>query len=133
MCRPAAPRSSTRSSASTAARIAVEARQAMRAGDRHHAVVLAIAAIAGVTSACAVHAADVQTRALAASCRSCHHAAEKVIPSLDGQPRDALVATLRAIRDATQAGTVMPQHAKGYTEAELEAIAAFFAQRGNPP
>jgi cytochrome c553 len=66
-------------------------------------------------------------RALAAGCRGCHDAAAKQIPALDGQPKETLVAKLRSFRDGTQAGTVMPQLAKGYTEAEVDAIAASFA------
>lgn len=68
-------------------------------------------------------AADLDARALAASCRSCHQPGESVIPSLDGQSYATLVATLRGYRDGSRAGTVMPELAKGYSDAELDAIA----------
>jgi len=68
-------------------------------------------------------------RALAASCASCHRADGTTVPSLDGRSRNELLAKLRAFRDGSQAGTVMPQLARGYTEAQLDAIAAWYAQQ----
>ena len=72
-------------------------------------------------------AADIDARALAATCRSCHQPGESVIPSLDGQSYATLAASLRGYRDGSRAGTVMPELAKGYTEAELDAIARHLA------
>jgi len=66
--------------------------------------------------------------ALAAGCASCHQPALHGVPSLAGQPIDALLAKLRGFRDGTRGGTVMPALAKGYTRDELEALARHFAR-----
>jgi cytochrome c553 len=66
-------------------------------------------------------------RALAAGCASCHRSDGSTIPSLHARSREALVAELRAFRDGSRSGTVMPQLARGYTDAQLEAIATWYA------
>jgi cytochrome c553 len=68
-------------------------------------------------------------RALAAGCASCHRPDGTTIPSLNGRSRAELRAKLRAFRDGSQAGTVMPQLSRGYTEAELDAITAWYAKQ----
>lgn len=78
------------------------------------------------------HARDVDVRALAAGCASCHRPAQHVPPALAGQSQDVLAAKLRGFRDGTRDGTVMPQIAKGYSPAELEALARYFAARSAP-
>ncbi|MEO9135900.1 MAG: c-type cytochrome [Casimicrobiaceae bacterium] len=87
----------------------------------------ALLAIACMVCACAAHAADEQSRALAAGCASCHQPDERIPPPLAGQSRDELSAKLRGFRDGTRSGTVMPQLARGYTPAQLDAVAAWFA------
>lgn len=91
--------------------------------------VVAIATIACIAPA---EAADPDARAIAAGCRSCHQPGERAPPPLDGQARAELAAKLRGFRDGTRSGTVMPQLARGYTEAELEAAAAWFAAQPAP-
>jgi cytochrome c553 len=86
-----------------------------------------LAAIATVAWIASANAAESDGRAIAAGCRSCHQPAERTPPALDGQSRAELVEKLRGFRDATRAGTVMPQLVKGYTGAQLEAAAAWFA------
>lgn len=68
-------------------------------------------------------------RALAAGCASCHRPDGTTIPSLEGRSRSELLAKLRAFRDGSQSGTVMPQIARGYTESQLDAIAAWYAKQ----
>ncbi len=87
----------------------------------------ALLAIACMACACAAHAADEQSRALAAGCASCHQPDERIPPPLAGQSRDKLSAKLRGFRNGTRSGTVMPQLARGYTPAQLDAVAAWFA------
>jgi len=74
-----------------------------------------------------VYAADLDARALAAGCATCHQPGQTRPPALEGVARDELLAKLRGFRDGTRNGTLMPQLAKGYTDAELQAIAAYFA------
>ena len=72
-------------------------------------------------------AAGDAVRDAAASCLACHQPVAQALPVLHGQARDALVAKLRAFRDGSGRGTVMPQLVKGYSETELAAIAGWFA------
>lgn len=81
----------------------------------------------------AASAADDSARALAAGCLTCHQPAGRALPVLAGQPQAALADKLRAFRSGTQAGTVMPQIAKGYTDAQIDAIARYFAEQRTPP
>ena len=88
---------------------------------------LATIVVATLPSARVADAADIDARGLAATCRSCHQSGESVIPSLDGQSYATLAAKLRGYRDGSRIGTVMPELAKGYTEAELDEIARHLA------
>jgi cytochrome c553 len=84
--------------------------------------------------ACAASAsADEATRALAAGCLACHQPVSGALPVLHGQPRESLAGKFRSFRDGRQPGTVMPQLAKGYTDPEIDAIAGYFAGRGERP
>ena len=96
----------------------------MRLADRIVAAIVALLA----TGSQPVPGAD-DARALAAGCRSCHQG-DTVIPSLDDQTREALLGKLRGFRDGTLPGTVMPELVKGYTAAQLEAIAGYLARTG---
>jgi len=69
-------------------------------------------------------------RNLAATCANCHNTTGRSvtgIPSIAGQPKDALAVALREFRDGKRPATVMHQLTKGYTDAQLELIAAHFA------
>jgi sulfide dehydrogenase cytochrome subunit len=64
------------------------------------------------------------------TCMGCHGVNGKSpgsIPSIAGQSEAMLAAKLLAYRDGAQKGTIMNRIAKGYTDAELQAVAAFFA------
>ena len=70
-------------------------------------------------------------RAMAANCAACHgtngNSAGGAIPGLAGTNKDYFVAQLKAFKEGKREATVMHQIAKGYTEAEIAAIADFFA------
>lgn len=76
-------------------------------------------------------AADLNSgRNLAANCANCHGTngvSTGGIPSLAGQPQQALLTALREFRSGTRPATIMHQLAKGYSDEQLEALAAFFA------
>lgn len=64
------------------------------------------------------------------TCMGCHGVNGKSpgsIPSIAGQSESMLTTKLLAYRDGTQKGTIMNRIAKGYSDAELQAVAAFFA------
>ena len=76
------------------------------------------------------HAQD-RPRQLASACAICHgtdgRAVTKEIISLAGRSRDDLAAQLRAFRDGRRPATVMHQIAKGYTDEQIDALAAYFS------
>lgn len=74
-----------------------------------------------------------RTRSLAATCGGCHGtdgraAAGSAIATLAGLSAAETAEQMRAFKTGLRPGTVMPQLAKGYTEAQIDALAAYFAQ-----
>lgn len=91
-----------------------------------------IAAAAQAAPAHAQSAQELHTRALAATCANCHGTDGRAVAGqpmvrLAGLPKDTMVSQLRAFRDGTRPATVMHQLVKGYTDAQVESIAAYFA------
>ena len=84
-------------------------------------------------AACIALQAHAQDRAqqLATACAICHgtegRSDGKALPPLAGMPRDHIAAQMRAFRDGQRPATVMHQIAKGYTDEQIDALAAFFA------
>ncbi len=96
-----------------------------------HRIVLACSASAALTAIPAT-AADSPTagRDLAATCANCHGTDGKARSGaavLAGLPRDRIVTTMRLFRDGQKSATIMHQIAKGYTPAQIELIADYFA------
>jgi cytochrome subunit of sulfide dehydrogenase len=89
-------------------------------------------AIALVSSAGA-QAPSTSGRNLAAACANCHGtngASRGGIPSLAGRDRWELVRLMQDFRSGKRQATVMHQIAKGYTDEQVDAIAAYLsAQR----
>jgi len=85
--------------------------------------------------ACAATAQDakvLQQRALAATCANCHGTGGRAVegaavPGLAGMPAVYLVEQMKAFKSGARQATVMHQLAKGYSEAQIEQIAAYFA------
>ena len=79
-------------------------------------------------------ATSTHARGLAATCSACHlrdGAGDPAFGSLDGRAAADIARSMRAFRSGERAGTVMPQLARGYTDAEIDAIANWYATR-NP-
>jgi cytochrome subunit of sulfide dehydrogenase len=71
-------------------------------------------------------------RALAATCANCHGTQGQAVPNaavpgLAGLPAAYIVEQMKAFKAGTRAATVMHQLAKGYSDAQIDAIAAYFA------
>lgn len=71
-------------------------------------------------------------KSLAATCANCHGTDGKAVsgssvPTLAGMPRDYIVAQLKAFKDGSRPATIMHQLSKGYSEAQIEQIASYFA------
>lgn len=64
----------------------------------------------------------------ASSCTGCHGTGGPV-PALEGRPTTELVAAMTAFRKGDRAATVMGRIAKGFSDAEVKAIADWFAAR----
>jgi cytochrome subunit of sulfide dehydrogenase len=72
-------------------------------------------------------------RDLAAPCASCHGtdgASVQGMPYLAGQSRTYIVERMREFKTGKRPSTVMQQIARGYSDEQIEALAAYFsAQR----
>jgi cytochrome subunit of sulfide dehydrogenase len=73
-------------------------------------------------------------RSLAANCSACHGtlgrpAAGSTVVGLAGRTQESLVEAMRAFKEGKREATVMQQIAKGYSDAEIAAIAAYFARQ----
>ena len=69
-------------------------------------------------------------RNLAATCANCHGTEGRSaggMASLAGEPRERLLAKLRAYAAGEEPSTIMGQIARGYSEAQLALIAGWFA------
>lgn len=88
---------------------------------------------AAMLVAASASAQDHQGRNLAAACAICHGTEgrpagkDSVLSPLAGMPRDTIASQMRAFRDGKRQGTVMHQLAKGYTDPQIDAMAAWFA------
>jgi cytochrome subunit of sulfide dehydrogenase len=96
------------------------------------ALMLPVAAplVAQVTSA---GATELRERTLAASCAQCHGTdgrppAGAALPALAGLPAAYLTEQMQAFKAGSRPGTVMPQLAKGYTDAQIAQLAAYFSR-----
>jgi sulfide dehydrogenase cytochrome subunit len=72
-------------------------------------------------------------RGLAATCAACHgtdgRSATKEVVSLAGLPREQIGSQMRAFRDGSRAGTIMPQIAKGYSDQQVDLLADYFSRK----
>lgn len=89
-------------------------------------------ALAAVSPAAAQNAAALQTRALAATCANCHGTegravANAAVPGLAGMPTAYMAEQMKTFKAGTRPATVMHQLAKGYSDAQIDQIAAYFA------
>lgn len=94
---------------------------------------LLAALLAAVPLVSAAQTADaLYLRSLAANCSNCHGTsgravATSAVPALAGMPRDYMLRQLQAFRDGSRPATVMHQITKGFSPAQLEQIAGYFA------
>ena len=69
-------------------------------------------------------------RNLAATCANCHNTNGKSVtnmPVIAGMSKDAMLNALMDYKAGKRSPTVMHQQVKGYTDAQLELIAAYYA------
>ena len=69
-------------------------------------------------------------RSIAATCANCHGTngvSQGGTESLAGQSKEDIVRKMQEFKSGTKPGTIMPQLAKGYTDAQIEQAAGWFA------
>jgi cytochrome c553 len=69
-------------------------------------------------------------RNLAATCANCHGTNGKSVGTnvvLAGMPKDTLLKSLKELKSGEKPATLMHQMSKGYTDAQVDAIATYFA------
>ncbi len=96
---------------------------------RWHSLFAALAA-AFAASATAQRADTDLARNIAATCAACHGTngvSRGGTASLAGQNRGDIVRKMQAYKAGAAPGTIMPQLAKGYTDAQIELAAGWFA------
>jgi sulfide dehydrogenase cytochrome subunit len=93
-------------------------------------MVKSAAAAIGASLIAAAVVASAEPPAGAASCSGCHPASTRVpspVPRLVGLDRAAIVRAMQDFRSGQRAATVMDRLAKGFTDDEIQAIAAWYA------
>ena len=78
---------------------------------------------------------DRTAQSLAANCTGCHGpngVSAGAIPSIAGLDKAYFVTALQEFKAGTRQATIMHQHAKGYTDQEIELLAAYFSQQKRP-
>ena len=101
----------------------------MKSGSR---VAAAAATLCLAASAHAQSADALNVRSLAATCAACHGTDGRVagnagVIALAGLPRDVLATQLRAFKSGTRSSTIMGQLSKGYSEVQIDQLAAYFS------
>lgn len=95
-----------------------------------HAIFVAVLLAAGTLPAAAQGTNPNLGRNLASTCANCHNTTGRSVipmPSIAGMSREVMLNHLKEFREGKRPATVMHQIAKGFTEAQLESIAAYYA------
>jgi cytochrome subunit of sulfide dehydrogenase len=95
-------------------------------------LVAAVALGAAAAGAAAQDAKALHLKALAATCANCHGTLGRAVegasvPGLAGMPASYIADQMKAFKAGTRPATVMHQIAKGYSDAQIDAIAGYFA------
>ena len=95
-------------------------------------LLIGLAWLACATASQAQDAQILRTRSLAATCGQCHgtegHAIEAAaLPGLAGLPASYLIEQMSSFKSGTRPATVMHQIARGYSDAQIDQLARYFA------
>jgi cytochrome c553 len=91
---------------------------------------LALAGFIGLALSGIAGAADMRTQTISATCMSCHGPGGNSVgaaPGIAGVSKDRFVKAMQDYKTGKRPGTVMLKLAGGYTDAEIEAMGAYFA------
>ncbi len=64
---------------------------------------------------------------LIAGCEGCHGGGDPSLPKLAGRAAPDIVAAMKAFRNGRRPATVMDRIAKGFSDGDIAAIAAWYA------
>ena len=107
----------------------------LRSSPRPIAALLLLAAC-GIASAQTAQPANgtaaLRTRSLAAQCAQCHGTDGRAmpgaeVPGLAGMPAGYLAEQMKAFRSGSRPSSVMQQLAKGFSDAQVDQLARYFA------
>ena len=106
-------------------------RNSCSAADSCGAIILIGAVVGSFSAAAAPAMAQTSAPPGATACSGCHgpNSAGALVPSLHDLTADAIVDSMRAFRTGQRPATVMDRIAKGFTDDETRAIAAWVGQR----
>jgi cytochrome c553 len=96
----------------------------------HKKTTLALAGFVGLALSGIAGAVDIHTQVISSTCMSCHGPGGKSLgaaPSIAGLDKDYFVKAMQDYKSGKRVGTIMKKHAAGYTDAEFEAMGAYFA------
>jgi cytochrome c553 len=91
-----------------------------------------LAAAIGLVSIVAAAVASAEPPVGAAACSGCHPSSSGVtspVVRLAGRDRAEIVKAMQEFRSGARPATVMDRIAKGFTDAEIQAIAAWYASQ----
>ena len=93
---------------------------------------VAMALFGMLSSAQAQDKEALYVKSLAATCASCHGTNGKAVEgssvtSLAGLDKNYIVAQMKAFRTGARPATIMHQLSKGYSNAQIESLATYFA------
>jgi cytochrome subunit of sulfide dehydrogenase len=98
-------------------------------------VARSMAFVVGLAASAIAMAQDAtHIRLLASNCANCHGTdgrSQGGMPALTGQLKPKLLQDLQEFKSGNRPATIMHQIAKGYTDAELDALAGYFAAQKN--
>lgn len=99
---------------------------------RMHLAAAAAALLGASAGAQAQDAQALYVKSLAATCANCHGTNGRTVdgsavPALAGMPAAYLIEQMNAFKSGARTATVMHQLAKGYNDAQIQQIAAYFA------
>ncbi len=100
---------------------------------RHLGLALTLGAgLAGAQAQVTAPQDALNIKALAATCANCHGTAGHAVAgsanvALAGMDKDYIVTQMKAFKSGARPATLMHQLAKGYSDAQIETIAAYFA------
>jgi cytochrome subunit of sulfide dehydrogenase len=95
-------------------------------------IAAAAVALAGAPALAQDAQSALYVRGLAATCANCHGTDGRApqgasVPPLAGMPSAYMVEQLKAFKSGGRPATIMHQLAKGYSDAQIDQLAAYFA------